>query len=198
MGMIISLLLLCFSPLAAFGADMGIVNLVIGQASVSNVPLHKGDKVRVGETIDTGAKSLVRVVLTEGVAFQVGPQSSIRLEHVQGQPTTVNLLKGYVLSHVKKLSTPPKQARFRVLTKSAALGVRGTTFFAKLEKDGRTFLCVCEGTVNVTWNKGVKLITSKHHDNPIWIVPGAKIPPVAPMGWEHNDKEAGELAKLIP
>jgi hypothetical protein len=77
------------------------------------------------------------------------------------------------------------------------MGVRGTTFFVKENDDGRSFICVCEGTVNARWVKGGEEIKAKKHDAPKWIVDGRATPVPADMGNDHTDDEIAELKKLL-
>jgi hypothetical protein len=188
-------LLFILLPIAAHAATpFGTVKLVQGEVTRSGKDLHEGDEVKPGDEIVTGHRGVARLLLTEGVAMQIGPGSRVVLESKKGQPTTVELFKGYLLSKIRKDGDGIK---YRVRTKTASLGVRGTTFFAKQEPDGRTFVCVCEGTVVTTWDKGEKLITSKHHDAPTWVEAGNPKGVKAPMGDEHNDEEIAALAALL-
>lgn len=182
-------------PTLAVAADFGTVKYLIGEASRGGSTLHLGDSLKPGDEITTGPRGLVRLVLAEGVAMQIGPGSRVRLENKSGQPTTAALLKGYLLSKVKKGGDDIK---YRVRTKTASLGVRGTAFFVKEEGDGRTFFCLCEGTVVASWRKGEQLQTAKHHDHPEWLEGGNPKPDPAPMGSEHTDAEIAALTALLP
>jgi hypothetical protein len=192
----LKLLLFCLLPLTAHAeAPFGTVKLVQGEVTRKTKDLHEGDELNPGDEIVTGHRGIARLLLSQGVAMQIGPGSRVVLEKGKhGAPTTVELFKGYLLSKIRKDGDGIK---YRVRTKTASLGVRGTTFFAKQEPDGRTFVCVCEGTVVTTWDKGEKLITSKHHDAPTWVEAGNPKGVKAPMGDEHNDEEIAALAALL-
>ena len=189
------LLAIAILPSLAYAKDpFGTVKLVQGEVTRKGNVLQAGDSVSPGDEIVTGHRGVARVVLSEGVAMQIGPGSRVVLENTKGEPTTVELFKGYVLS---KIRHDGDAIKFRVRTKTASLGVRGTTFFAKQEADGRTFVCVCEGTVVASWDKGQKLITTKHHEAPTWVEAGNPKGAAAPMGNEHNDEEIAALEALL-
>ena len=78
------------------------------------------------------------------------------------------------------------------------MGVRGTTFFVKVEKGKDLFLCTCIGSISVD---DEITLTSKHHDVPKFIRPGNT--PLksrlidSDMGLDHSDAEAGPIIKLL-
>jgi hypothetical protein len=192
--------LLCLAaclPLSGRAADFGEVKFLKGEAVNGIRPIKLGDKVQIDDVITTGPKSFMRILLAEGAAMSIGPGSTIRITKLKAsEPTSIDLLKGMLLSKVKR-SSAESAIKFKVRTRSAAMGVRGTTFFAKEEEDGRTFLCVCEGTVETRWPKGTKIISSKHHDAPAKISALESKMAAAEMGHDHTDEEAAELEKLI-
>ncbi len=175
----------------------GAAKFIVGTVTAGGKNLKVGDALKLGDMISTGPRSIARLLLDEGVAMQLGPNSSIRLEHNKGEATTTDLLTGYVLSRLKKSGSPGDAIKYQVHTKSVSMGVRGTTFLAKQESDGRTFLCVCEGTVDAKWKNGFTSITAKHHDRPIWISENNLKADEAPMGAEHTDTDIAELDKLF-
>lgn len=193
------LLFVMFSRLFVFSAfadeSFGEVKFLKGKAWSGVSPVKVGAKVFPGDVITTGPKSFVRIVLREEAAIQIGPNSSLQVTRRE-ETTHLSLLKGFVLSTVKALKSR-KKSRFEVTTKNASLGVRGTTFFVKEESDGRTFHCVCEGTVAVHWNGGRKNVTTKHHGSPKWISSDGKSVLSAPMGRDHTDEEIEKLKQLL-
>ncbi|MGZ3684089.1 MAG: FecR family protein [Bdellovibrionota bacterium] len=199
-GTLVALVVLfSFSTGRAAAADgFGVVKFIQGKAVVGVRALKSGDKVELNDVVTTGPKSFVRILLREGVAMNVGPDSTIHLSRLEGgEATTIDLLKGFLLSRIKKSVPAPEKVKYQVRTRTASLGVRGTTFFAKEEPDGRTFLCVCEGTVEARWAGGSKTITSKHHDTPLLISSLKSAPDAAEMGHDHDDAEIAALDKLL-
>jgi ferric-dicitrate binding protein FerR (iron transport regulator) len=189
-------LLVFFCSLPALAGDLhGEVKFLRGTATAAGRKLALGSQVQPGEEVVTGKGSVVRLRFSDGsAAMTIGPES--RIKFAAAKLTTVDLLGGTLLSAVKALATPAKEIRYQVRVKGAALGVRGTTFFAKLGRDGRVFQCICEGTVETSWGDKKESFTSKHHDLHRYLNPDGSSEP-APMGEEHDDMEAAELAKLL-
>lgn len=184
-------------PALAQGADLfGVVKELKGEVSANGSPIFEGSKVFIHERLTTGPKSFVRLLLPDGVAMQVGPQSSIELKRDKDKVTSLQLIKGFVLSRIRSAVAPAEKDKFRVRTKSVSMGVRGTTFFAKAERKN-TFLCTCEGTVHVNWREGEETITSKHHDAPKFISDDKAQTEPAPMGADHSDDDAMALDKIL-
>lgn len=188
---LLSFLLAAF-PLAA-EAGFGSVKLLRGKATLDGKELHEGDAVNAGEVVGTGERSMVRILLESGVAMQIGPASEVRLEEEKKIPVA-DLLRGELLSSIRKGSG---ELKYRVRSKSVSMGVRGTTFFVKTSSRGRTFLCVCEGKVEVKWKGGEQVLVSKHHDAPEMIVEDQAKPEAAAMGHEHSDEDAAALGALL-
>jgi hypothetical protein len=184
-------------PALAQGADLfGEVKEFKGDVRSNGTPVFEGSKVFIHERLTTGPKSFVRLLLPEGVAMQIGPQSSIELKRDKDKVTSLQLIKGFVLSRIRAAVAQAEKDKFRVHSKTVSMGVRGTTFFAKAEKK-KTFLCTCEGTVHVKWPKGEETITSKHHDSPKFISEDSGQTDPAPMGADHADEDAVALDKLL-
>lgn len=181
----------------AQGADLfGVVKEYKGDVKSDGSPLFEGSKVFIHERLTTGPKSFVRLLLPDGVAMQIGPQSAIELKRDKDKVTSLRLIKGFVLSRIRSALAPAEKDKFRVHSKSVSMGVRGTTFFAKAQEK-KTFLCTCEGTVHVKWPKGEEIITSKHHDTPKLITEGNEQTEAAPVGSDHADEDALALDKLL-
>lgn len=184
-----------FVPFLAFASPEVEVKYVLGEVRSVNGPLRVGQKLNFGETISTGKASAVRILFSDGIATQLGPESEMRIEHKANQPTTIELFRGYLASRIKPLVT--KGPRFEVKAKGVSMGVRGTTFFTKVEKNG-AFLCVCEGSVFVKWAKGSETVVAKHHEVPkSFDVSQLKSKPLTDMGNEHSDEGIAELQKLL-
>lgn len=163
--------------------------------------LKTGDTLREGEAIETGDDGNVTLKLKNTAAVLVKPRTELTIEHPQKKDWMLHLKRGGVLSSVKNPEKRPNH--FRIRTKAAVMGVRGTTFFVQTEPSKPVFLCTCAGTVSVTDSEGQSSITftSKHHDSPKRIEQGretlARRLTNAPVGTDHLDAEAERLAQLL-
>jgi hypothetical protein len=107
------------------------VKFVQGEASFGRTrPLRVGMKLQSGEVVSTESRSFVRILFESGIALHVGPNSSIRIEQRMQKPTQIELIRGQLLSVIRKEATERKTPKYELRTKIASMGVRGTTFFA--------------------------------------------------------------------
>src|SRR5437868_4891116 len=115
---LLSILLVSSSSIAA---DFGAVKLVQGEASYDGKALHAGDPVRAGGVVETGPRSMVRILLEAGVAMQIGPASRVELAAGdRAGPPVAEILRGALLSRIRKGGTSVK---YRVKSRSVSLGV---------------------------------------------------------------------------
>ena len=151
-------------------------------------------KIKLGEKIQTHQERL-RVQFGNDVIVQINPDTEVTFNQKKDEALVANLAKGGILSQVRTLATPSKKPRYQVRTRSALMGVRGTTLFAYSEKEN-TFLCDCEGEVELNWNDATQYLKTKHHDSPLWMDATSKKQgndSIVP----HTDEEISELKKLI-
>ncbi|MBI5595727.1 MAG: FecR domain-containing protein [Elusimicrobia bacterium] len=91
---------------------------------------------------------------------------------------------------------PRLKGRYAVATPVAVAAVRGTEFYIAVRKDGGTYLCLCEGAVEVTGGKGVKYsqrFEAKHHLPAVFAHEGKTLKrSEAPM-LEHQDADIEAL-----
>ena len=150
--LIVSLgLLVLTSPALAMEAT---VILVKGTAKTSGGKvLVLKDKIPAGETISTESRSFVKLLFKDNSQLNVGPESSVVIEPTKpGEPGLVNLVSGQIRSKVTKdlLKTDQVDDKFRVKTKTAAMGVRGTDFQVIYNGENQnTSVITFEGTVTV-------------------------------------------------
>lgn len=134
------------------------VTHVKGKVSVvrasSSEEIASGYVLKHGESIKTGPKSLAIVTLNEGSKLKLNENTVLLASQLDegaatGGEVDLTLQSGSVFAKV----TPRKQNKFRIHTKSATMGVRGTEFFTGLSdpsaKGSDMWMCVREGSVEV-------------------------------------------------
>lgn len=120
--------------------------------------LSPGQKLQAGDhIIASGEKSFFVVKYLDGSRFLVR-NGELKIKKMQQKSSRVGLLRGTFLSFVQ----PDSQHDLKVETRTAALGVRGTKFWAS-ESDKDTYLCVCEGEVEVK-NDIDSVVVAKNED----------------------------------
>jgi len=139
-----------------------------GQVSVNGTPATLKTRIGGNDTIETGKGS--EVVFVSGVsAFILRESSRMSL----GQQTTNN-----VVTNALRLITGKVLAVFgpnnpqRISTVTATIGIRGTGVYAETDPE-QTYFCTCYGITDIGANSDPnsrKTVTSKHHDEPLYIL----------------------------
>ncbi len=143
------------SAQAPFGADQHAAKAIQVTGSVSvlrdgvEYAVMEGSEVRVKELIFTGADGSARFQVSDGSTFDVYPNS--RVVFRKNQPNwrdLLDVLVGRVKVHIQHLGAQPNPNR--ILTPTAVISVRGTTFDISVDEDDETTLVeVEEGVVEV-------------------------------------------------
>lgn len=151
-------LALCALAPAAFAQATADISFAIGKVSIvtngAEKPARTGDVVKPGEVLRTGPKSSAVLTLNEGTKIKVNENSEITGNQFDegaaaGGASDIELKSGSVFAKVNKR----KVNHFRIQTKTATMGVRGTEFFAAIGREGEegsdVWLCVREGAVEM-------------------------------------------------
>lgn len=112
------------------------------------VKVKRGQSIPEDTSIVTKEKSIVRLKLADGSVVSLGPKSMMVVKVMQKKkPSVFGVLKGVIRAEVKKSSKQAKNKLF-IKTRTAVMGVRGTTFkttFNPVNKN--TSLVTIEGEV---------------------------------------------------
>lgn len=139
-----------------------------GQVTVNGTPATLKTRIGGNDTIETGKGS--EVVFVSGVsAFVLRESSRMSL----GQQSATN-----ALTNALRLITGRMLAVFgpnnpqRIATTTATIGIRGTGVYAEADPE-QTYFCTCYGITDIGANSDPnsrKTVTSKHHDEPVYIL----------------------------
>jgi len=127
---------------------------VSGQVSLLKdsrfIALSTGDQVQVTEVIVSGADGHAMLQVTDGSTIEVFPNSQMVFRHNTGDwKDLLDLIIGRVQVHIEHL-LGDKPNPTRIMTPTAVISVRGTTFEVTVEEaDETTQVDVEEGTVVV-------------------------------------------------
>ncbi|MDX9801595.1 MAG: FecR family protein, partial [Spirochaetia bacterium] len=122
----------------------GAISFFTGEVTLNGGNASIGDKVVIGDRIETGSDSFCEVLFGEKNIFRLQDNSSLKFGG-----SVFNLDKGsiaLVTSRLKKIAFNTDSLSVR--TSSAVAGVRGTVFFIKKEDDNNTYVCICNGKIN--------------------------------------------------
>ena len=111
--------------------------------------LNLGDKVQIQQVVVTGPDGFAKFQVSDGSFFEVYPNSNVIFRKNPGNlRDLLDLIVGRVKIHIQKWGGQPNPNR--VLTPTAVISVRGTTFDVGVDDDDETTLVtVEEGAVDV-------------------------------------------------
>jgi hypothetical protein len=111
--------------------------------------LNVGDEVQTRQVIVTGPDGYAKFQVSDGSTFEVYPNSNIVFRKNPGNwRDLLDVLVGRVKIHIQKWGGQPNNNR--ILTPTAVISVRGTTFDVGVDDDDETtIVSVEEGAVDV-------------------------------------------------
>ena len=119
-----------------------------GSVTVKGKKIKKsGAKLDPGTIIKTGANAFVQLKYPDGSKITVGSNSELSTQKGTKSLQSLSLNHGIINALIHK--NPSEEIHFKVKTKSATMGVRGTQFFVEATKTDKTTIHVIEGRVDV-------------------------------------------------
>lgn len=146
---------LCIFILISVNVLSAQLTKIRGKVTVNSKEAREGQEVKAGDrVVAIGKKSFVvvtykdqsRFIFKDGV-FVVSDINS------KTKKTILSVLRGLVYSYTK----PDSGNKFVIKTNNAVMGVRGTKFWLKVDSK-ESYLCVCDGKVNVSNSSGDLLV----------------------------------------
>lgn len=149
-------LLLCRAPLFA-AQTMTVSQLSGGALTVDGKPVKTGDAVPAGKTLRLarGAK----LVLDAGPWGKVLIKGPAVFSANKKGGDGLSLKAGGALSVLNKV---PGRS-FTVRTPAVAAAVRGTTFYAEARGKTASYVCICDGSIELTSDSGAYKSTMSSH-----------------------------------
>lgn len=180
----------------------GKINHVRGEVSLTSqgktTKALPGTVVSSGDNIKTGLKSFAIITMDDGATFKLGIKTDLSIPN----DNSINLNSGSLFSKVSKQK--PNQ-QFKVHTPVAVIGVRGTEFFTSYgqseDKKSDVWMCVNEGSVEVTSTKSKKSVVVNEGEGVV-IPVGQDVTPPKKYAWTKKlnwnlDPAKGEVENKV-
>lgn len=167
--------------------------------------LKKNQVIKVGDRITTGKDSLAVLHLPQGNKVKLGPESVMVIKVLpksKNDSTKLNLLRGNSFIKVLKGKLRKGQkSKLTLRTKTAAMGVRGTEFFASYGSGNDVWMCVNEGVVAVR-SKNEKKSTLVKEGEGIVVKNGTDTSKPKPLEWTRKlnwnmNPKSGDLVNKV-
>ena len=138
----------------------GRVNFVVGEVSAISSDgnrrvLSRGDLVNSGERLETG-KGRLQIRFTDGSFISLQPNTVFGLDNYafnKAKPNEGTLLFNFIRGGMRTVSGAigkVNRNNYRVQTPVATIGIRGTSYAAEQQPNGRLLLTVSKGMVNIS------------------------------------------------
>jgi hypothetical protein len=120
----------------------GRISFASGRVEVNGRAAGAGDPLASGDVISTGRGSQADVEIRDVAVFHIKEDTEVALEELLARPS-LRVARGWFLTIVKR-KTP-----FQAATPTVLAGVRGTVFFLRVYDRERTYLCDCNGKLDL-------------------------------------------------
>jgi hypothetical protein len=199
MSAVACLLSLAVRPAAA--ADKAAVVYEEGTVTVDGAPAEVGMEVRAGATVATGANSLCEIVFNTRnvIHMTAGTTLSFDAKALSRGATLKTGAIGMVLRNLAPTAGGQGELRFSIRTSTTTAGVRGTSFFVKVEDQDTTYICCCNGAIHLEGADGQfsQNIAAPHHRGIRISRRGSAVTPVPAGMLYHTDGDVESVAARI-
>jgi len=130
-------------------ADIGTIMVAKGDAQIKRahklLPVKNGMDILKGDEIITKKKARIQVMLNDDTVITIGPNSSFSFVDYffdGSKKSTIKMQanRGFFRSVTGKIGKIAPQ-RFKVKTKLATIGIRGTDFSAQIGRTSTSYIC---------------------------------------------------------
>jgi len=174
----------------------GNIDYLEGNVSLNNTPAEFGSEVRTGDIIKTGSNSSCDIVFNKGNILHMESDTILQ---INWNKSTLNLKEGSIASVFNKLNKViGVNEQFQIITPTATAGIRGTSFYIKVEDEFNTYICTCNGSLILSGN-GIDNFasTSKHHKAYRFTKSGNKVQVKSAGLLYHDDPLMNSVADVI-
>lgn len=128
----------------------GKITLIRGDVLANGKKASKGSIVQDGTIIRTGDDALCEIVFNERNIIRIFDRSETVL-NLSPRKRNIFVKAGAIANVFKKLGRGSQQKGYRlaVTTPTAVAGIRGTSFYVRVESKESTYVCDCNGRIEV-------------------------------------------------
>ena len=139
----------------------GSVDYLEGDVFINGNSAVVGSSVEDGDIINTEKDSSCEIIFNQGNIFHLEEETLIEIKWSENRINIKKGAMGSVFSRLKKLL--PQGDALNLNTPSASAGVRGTAFYIRVEDENNTYICTCNGSLDLSaGNENIKTETQYH------------------------------------
>jgi FecR protein len=139
----------------------GSIDYLEGDVFINGTRADFGSKVKDGDLINTGINSSCEIIFGQGNIFHLEQETIIEIKWTDNRISIKKGALGAVFSKLKNVL--PKGEILKLDSPSATAGVRGTSFYIRVEDEKNTYICTCNGSLELSaGNKSIQTNTQYH------------------------------------
>lgn len=139
----------------AFSAQIARIK---GDVFINAKAAKKKQKLKAGDIIKAQGKNSFFVIVYDDGSKVLIKDGVLRINKMEQKEVEYGLIRGLFYSYIN----PKAKTKHNIKTKFAAMGVRGTKFWLR-EEMGESYLCVCDGSVEVS-KDNKSILVSRNQD----------------------------------
>lgn len=177
----------------------GTIVFLEGAIEVNGNPAEIGDEVPADADIQTGAAALAEIQFGSANIIRIEPDSKLKLNFVLEGTSELTIERGGLSAVLDGLyHLADDGVSMNVRTQTSLAGIRGTSFYVRVEEPQSTYFCLCNGTLDLgAAGQQLDTVQADHH-LAFRFVQGTDGIQVlnAPLLY-HSDESMDELAEKI-
>jgi hypothetical protein len=187
------------SPGSGGVAPFGVIEYLEGEVTVDGVAADIGMSVSAGQIVSTGPRALAEIVFDDRNVFQLREDTTMVLDVGADGGRSVELEEGAFAAVFDRLRQVAGDEAFAFRAPAAVGGVRGTTFYVRVEDEQTTYICTCNGTTELEGVDGAdaRTVDSGYHSAYRFIRDGESVRTESAPLLYHADAEMDALAAKV-
>ena len=138
------------------GRPLAYVVHLHGSLNLQGQPVALSAHIPYNQTFITGPASFCDLRIADAVVFRVGPLTQAQLREHEGVIVVV-LQSGSIFSHVKTGTA------YAVTSPQVTAAALGTYFLVKTDSPQKTYVCICQGRLQLSSTHFQSPLASAHH-----------------------------------
>ncbi|MBI5845446.1 MAG: FecR domain-containing protein [Deltaproteobacteria bacterium] len=185
---------------AAGKSDQARITKVEGRVTVNGRRAVQGGLLKDGDWVATGKMGLCEIVFADKNILRLWHETRVKIS-VSGKRKTLELIRGTLSALARGLNRYGNKRQFAlsVNTPTAVCGVRGTAFCVRVKDSMNSYVCLCNGKMNVAAKDGRDSVDAESaHHRAFLLTAHADSVSITPAGMEyHTDADLESLAGAI-
>ncbi len=144
---------------------------VEGTVTVDGKSAKVGTEVGPTSSLETGKKGYAVLTIGGKSVIEIRAKTKLSLGKSKSAEISLELLLGAVWSFIDE------GTKYEVVTNNGTAGVRGTVFFVQTKNKKKSYICACQGSMQITAKNGKsfdEVITSPSNDHKAFTVVSKK------------------------